>query len=202
MTGIRPYRPDDLERLREICVRTAHAGQDATGLFSDDSLWPAVFLDPYLELDPGLAFVADQGSGPLGYVVATADTGSFVERYRAEWLPRLEERFEHVQPPTGLEQQIAHLGLTPERMLRAGAPGHPAHLHIDLLPEAQGRGLGRALIRTLLAELSSRGIRGVHLGIDPANTGARAFYERLGFTELRGSTPEEPLFGIATDAGV
>ncbi|WP_141880860.1 GNAT family N-acetyltransferase [Homoserinimonas aerilata] len=198
MPSIRPYTPADLTRLREICVRTARAGQDATGLFSDDSLWSAVFLDPYLEFDPRLAFVVDEGGGAAGYIVATADTAAFVERYRAEWLPRLAERFEHVMPPVGLEQQIAHLGFTPERMLRADIAEHPAHLHIDLLPELQGRGLGRALIGTLLAELRSRGVAGVHLSLDPENIAALAFYERLGFTPLAGSTADDPTLGLPT----
>jgi len=39
----------------------------------------------------------------------------------------------------------------------------------------------------------------VHLGMDAANTGARAFYDRLGFHELPSSRPDAPLLGIATD---
>ena len=61
---------------------------------------------------------------------------------------------------------------------------YPAHLHIDLLPETQGKGLGRALIETLFAELRRRGVRGLHLGMDPANSGAAAFYERIGLVRL------------------
>ena len=38
----------------------------------------------------------------------------------------------------------------------------------------------------------------MHLGMDAANTGARAFYERLGFHELPSSTADAPLLGIAT----
>lgn len=75
---------------------------------------------------------------------------------------------------------------------------HPAHLHIDLLPETQGQGLGRQLIETLFAELTRRGVRGLHLGIDPNNTGAAAFYERLGMTRL----PAEPggqIYGVRFD---
>jgi ribosomal protein S18 acetylase RimI-like enzyme len=34
--------------------------------------------------------------------------------------------------------------------------------------------------------------------MDPANTGARAFYDRLGFHELPSSRPDAPLLGIAT----
>ncbi|WP_448059866.1 GNAT family N-acetyltransferase [Cellulomonas hominis] len=59
---------------------------------------------------------------------------------------------------------------------------YPAHLHIDLLPRAQGGGLGRRLITALADALRERGIPGVHLGVEASNTGARAFYARIGFT--------------------
>ncbi|GHS89166.1 hypothetical protein AGMMS50218_14780 [Actinomycetota bacterium] len=59
---------------------------------------------------------------------------------------------------------------------------YPAHLHIDLLPRAQGGGLGRRLITALADALRERGVPGVHLGVEARNTGARAFYARIGFT--------------------
>src|SRR5690606_7372227 len=60
----------------------------------------------------------------------------------------------------------------------------PSHLHIDLLPRVQRRGYGRRLIETLVARLRDAGSPGVHLGVHPSNTGAIAFYHRLGFVEL------------------
>jgi ribosomal protein S18 acetylase RimI-like enzyme len=75
---------------------------------------------------------------------------------------------------------------------------YPAHLHIDLLPENQGQGLGRTLLDTLRSALAARGVPGVHLGMDPANTRARAFYDRYGFHELPSHSPDAPLLGIAT----
>jgi ribosomal protein S18 acetylase RimI-like enzyme len=61
---------------------------------------------------------------------------------------------------------------------------YPAHLHIDLLPRAQGHGLGRALVTTLTDALRERGVPGLHLGVDPANTGALAFYARIGMVPV------------------
>ena len=34
---------------------------------------------------------------------------------------------------------------------------HPSHLHIDLLPRAQGKGMGTAMIKTILALLKAKG---------------------------------------------
>jgi ribosomal protein S18 acetylase RimI-like enzyme len=72
---------------------------------------------------------------------------------------------------------------------------YPAQLHIDLLPEAQGKGHGRALLETLIDSLRREKVSGVHLTMDPANVGARQFYARLGFEELESSTEDAPAFG-------
>jgi ribosomal protein S18 acetylase RimI-like enzyme len=68
---------------------------------------------------------------------------------------------------------------------RENDPRHPAHLHIDLLPQAQGQGNGRRMIEALLAKLRALGVPGVHLGVGARNSGAIAFYERVGFTRLK-----------------
>jgi ribosomal protein S18 acetylase RimI-like enzyme len=52
--------------------------------------------------------------------------------------------------------------------------------NLKLLPEAQGRGLGTAVMRQVLAEAAKRGLP-VRLQVLEANTGARRLYERLGF---------------------
>jgi ribosomal protein S18 acetylase RimI-like enzyme len=198
---IRSYRPADLADVYEVCRRTAAAGGDATGLYSDDDLAPDVFAGPYLEFDPGLAFVVDSAAHVAGYVLATADTRAFVDWYTDRWMPRL-QRFRHVVPPVTEEDGIVDLGYRPERMLIPEVDEYPAHLHIDLLPELQGQGFGSELMRTLLRALGERGIRGLHLVMDPGNVGARAFYDRLGFRVLPSSTPEETVLGIWTDADV
>jgi GNAT superfamily N-acetyltransferase len=100
--------------------------------------------------------------------------------------------------PVYTEAQLIADGGDPERMRMVELHAYPAHLHIDLLPGLQGRGLGRRLIDRLRAALADRGVPAVHLGLDPANTGARAFYERLGFHELPSSRADAPLLGIAT----
>ena len=97
-----------------------------------------------------------------------------------------------------MEAQLIAAGADPTRMLIAEVDAYPAHLHIDLLPALQGQGFGRRLIDTLRAALAARGVPAVHLGLDPANTAARAFYDRLGFHELPSSRPHAPLLGIAT----
>jgi ribosomal protein S18 acetylase RimI-like enzyme len=201
MASIRSYRPEDHDDVYEVCVRTAATGGDARGLYSDDDLMPDVYSGPYLLLEPELAFVVDTGSRVAGYVLGAADTAGFVQRYRNEWLPRFAARHPR-QAPTAAEQHVVDAGYNPQRMLIPELAAYPAHLHIDLLPELQGQGFGRLLIRTMLAALSERGVPALNLGLSGENVSARAFYDRIGFTELPSSTPGGPVLGIATDAVV
>ncbi|MGP3970926.1 GNAT family N-acetyltransferase [Streptomyces sp. 6N223] len=188
LPAVRPYQAGDLPALREICVRTGYRGGDATDHYRDPEVLPAVFAEPYAVLAPGIVFVADTGERVIGYIVGTADSAAFYAALRAEWLPTVAERFPAPAPdapPRDLDETIRGLLHHPERMLVPEvAARFPAHLHIDLLPEGQRRGLGRRLMNAYLDALRQRGVPGVHLAMDPANTGARAFYDRLGFTEL------------------
>ncbi|UCM88113.1 GNAT family N-acetyltransferase [Streptomyces marincola] len=183
---IRPYEPGDLDALRDICVRTGLYGQDATPHYRDPAVLPALFAEPYAAFDPGLVFVADNGQRAIGYVVGTADSAAFFAAFRERWLPRFAERFpEPSGPLEGPEEQVRYLLHHAEDMLDAEvAAEYPAHLHIDLLPEGQRRGLGRRLLATLFDALRERGVPGVHLGMSPLNDGARRFYERVGMTRL------------------
>ncbi len=201
---VRPFRPGDRDAVVEICLRTAAGGGDATGVYSDDALMPEVFALPYLAFAPDLAFVVDDGRGrAVGYVIGVADTRAFVDWWRREWTPAFRARHPRPGPPTGhdpgfTEAQLLDAGVNPDRMLIAEVDEYPAHLHIDLLPELQGRGFGRRLIDTFRSALAERRVPSVHLGMDAANAGARAFYDRLGFHELPSSRPDAPLLGIAT----
>ncbi len=203
MPEIRQYRAADRDQVARICLLTAAGGGDAAGVYSDDTLMPEVFALPYVEYAPELAFVVADGDRVLGYVIGVGDTAAFVEWWRREWGPAFAARHPSPGLPTSrqpdfTEAQLIEAGTTPERMLIDELAEYPAHLHIDLLPELQGRGFGRRLIDTLRAALAARGVPAVHLGMDAANTGARAFYDRLGFHELPSSRSSSPLLGIAT----
>jgi ribosomal protein S18 acetylase RimI-like enzyme len=174
MPEIRPYRPSDRDALYDICVRTADAGADARGHYSNDDLMGDLFAGPYAHLEPGLAFVVDDGGEAVGYIVGTSDTPAFVERYTAEWIPFLGGKYDH---PEDRDREMVALHFWPERMLVPELTTYPAHLHIDLLPGYQRQGWGRGLMEAFLDAVGAD----VHLGMLTVNTPARAFYDRLGF---------------------
>ncbi|MEU3186209.1 GNAT family N-acetyltransferase [Streptomyces sp. NPDC006923] len=183
---VRAYRPEDRPALFDICVRTAYEGQDSRHIYPDPELMPNIFAAPYAALEPDLAFVLDDGEGrAVGYVLGTADTPAFVRRFRDVWLPSMTDRYPEPAGParTPSEEMIALLH-RPERMVLPELAGHPAHLHIDLLPDWQRKGHGRALMHAFLRALHGKGVGAVHLSMVTANAPARAFYDRLGFHEI------------------
>jgi ribosomal protein S18 acetylase RimI-like enzyme len=185
MPEVRPYRKTDRDAVADICVRTADNGGDSRSIYPDLELMPSIFALPYVDLEPDLAFVLDDGGTAVGYVLACADTPSFVRRFRTEWIPSLADRYPApaTPPATPTEQMIALLH-NPERLVIPEVEAYPAHLHIDLLPPYQRSGHGRALMDRLLATLASRGIPAIHLCMLTTNTPARAFYDRLSFHHI------------------
>ncbi|MFJ6214114.1 GNAT family N-acetyltransferase [Streptomyces sp. NPDC092296] len=182
---IRGYLPTDRRDVYEVCLRTAAAGGDATGIYRDPDLMGDNFAGPYLHLEPELAFVLDDGGRVVGYVLGTSDTAAFAVAFRRAWLPRVADR--HPAPagtPSGPDEEMAALLHRPERMIVPELRDYPAHLHIDLLPDYQRAGYGRALLLTFLGAARRAGAERVHLGMLTENTGARAFYDRLGFHQI------------------
>ena len=196
---VRRYRPGDAEAVAGICVRTADAGGDATGVYQDEAILDDLFAAPYAELDPQLAFVLDDGRGTaVGYLVATDDTVRFAERFRDEWLPRVADRHDPAPAgePQGPDELMAWLLHHPERLLVPGLEAYPAHLHVDLLPSHQGRGHGSRLLDRVLRELAERGTPALHVGMLTANTAARPFYDRRGFHEIPIADPALTYLGL------
>jgi ribosomal protein S18 acetylase RimI-like enzyme len=195
---IRPYRPADRDALYDICVRTADAGDDARGHYSHDNLMGDLFAVPYAALEPDMAFVVDDGRGrAVGYIVGTKDTATFVRRYAAEWTPLAGPRYGDDERDREMLRLLHH----PEHMLVADLAGYPAHLHMNVLPAFQRRGHGRGLMETFLAAANRAGAERVWLGMLTVNVRARAFYDRLGFTELPVGNPE-PLTYLGRATGV
>lgn len=182
---IRPVQPADKRALIDICVRTGHHGGDATGVYADARALAEIYLLPYVALEPQWCWVAEDAEGVAGYLVATPDTLSFARCAEAQWWPALKRQ--RPLPDPGDERPQAQL----TRRLHAGVltklpflDDYPAHLHIDLLPRAQGQGVGRELMDTLLHALENQGVRGVHLAVSALNPRAIAFYGRMGFAVL------------------
>lgn len=182
---VRWARPDDRVALGEICRRTGDAGSDATGTLAHGELYGLLWAEQYLIHAPSFALVAELDGAARGYVLAAPDTATFERLLEAEWWPGLRDRYPLPGDGTDVDRRLITYLHHPPRTPSSVTDRYPAHLHIDLLPSLQGRGLGRRMIATIEQRLVDAGCAGVHLGVDPRNEHAIGFYEHLGYTPHR-----------------
>ena len=185
--NIRRCEPRDLDAAYEVCLQTGDNGDDASHAFDDPKALGHVYVGPYLKLEPQLAFVLEDPQGVCGYALGALDSKTFYDAYLNQWLPEIRQR--HPEPAGDparwtRTEKVYFDYYHPEIFMPEPYHQYPSHLHIDLLPRARGRGLGREMMNVLLAELTAKGSPGVHLGMGATNARAERFYKKLGFHEL------------------
>jgi GNAT superfamily N-acetyltransferase len=185
---VRPATPGDELAAYVVCLKTGDHGQDAEALYREDpDALGRIFVGPYLAFEPELSLVLQDDDGICGYALGAFDSRAFYARYEQEWRPELCRRFPAPQGEASLRtpvQQVYHAYHHPDYYCPEPYDVYPSHLHIDLLPRAQGRGYGRRMLERVIDTLRRRGSPGAHLGLSALNTRAYGFYGRLGFREL------------------
>ncbi len=187
--SIRPYHVSDL------CVKTADSGNDVSHLLTDPDLHPHYYAGPYVVLEPDLCFVITADGVPIGYILGTCDSRLFRDKCEKEWFPLLRSRYAVPK----IEDQSLEANLT--RLIHKGKEyseiltTYPAHLHIDLMPQARGKGFGKELMTHFCNKLKDLNVTGLHLGVSKDNLGAVQFYEKVGFARLD-ENDESITFGV------
>lgn len=128
------------------------------------------FCHYYIEKEPENCFVCESDGTICGYVLCAEN----FEKWEAE----MKHSYMKDAPIS------TAIGSATIENLRPCAKNYPAHLHIDLAPEAQGKGLGTQLLQQLIRHLKEKGISGLMLDVAADNTGAQRFYARNGFSVL------------------
>jgi len=193
---IRAYHDADMVRLYDICLQTGAAGEDATGLIDADLLGH-IFAAPYAASEAELCFMLTNSGLPIGYVLGTKSSAEFESYFNRIWCPPLLSRYPLVEDgEASLQQSMIeslHAGYT--------APGiaseYPAHLHINILPAGQSKGMGILMLNTFINKLRSMDVPALHLEVSKRNRNAIAFYVRFGFTLLKESAGAI-IFGMQT----
>ncbi|MCD7058778.1 GNAT family N-acetyltransferase [Pelagibacterium xiamenense] len=180
----------DQDALKAICLKTGDAGGDASAIEDDPDLLGLIYAVPYQVFEPDYAFVLEDADGVCGYVLGAPDTARFEKRLLTDWYPPLRARLRDPGPERsgwhGSDWARYHIHHPPE-LTHPALAAYPAHGHIDLLPRAQGAGMGRRMMDILIGRLSAAHVRGLHLGVAPSNERAIRFYEKIGFRRLRGA---------------
>lgn len=194
MATIRPATLHDLPGVYRVCLATGDSGRDASGFYRNPDLLGHVYVGPYVVGQPNLASVVADVDGVCGYLLAAEDTRAFEAWEEADWWGTLRHQYP-LTAGTTRDDEIVRMFHSPPRAPDSVVTAYPAHLHIDLLERARGRGIGRALVEQLLITLRERGSPGVHLDVAVDNPNGIAFYRHLGFTDLE-PTPDSLYMGM------
>lgn len=191
---IRPYQASDRARVRHICFVTGYIGDPVEWQWRDAESFANIFTGYYTDAEPESALVAEIEGEVRGYLLGCVDSS------RA-WNPatvvgrQLTGRAIALRPGTArfvwraLGDVIADAARKRLPPAAFSDPRWPAHLHIDLLRDARGRGVGAALVRRWLDTLREAGVPGCHLETVAENTAAVAFFEAMGFEKRRQPFP-------------
>lgn len=197
---VRPATSADLAAIGHVSHQTGLLGDPINEYFPDESLWTDAFVRPFLEAGC-CNFVAERDGRVVGYVIGSCDPARF-ESYLhrrlpwlilGRWLRRAYPRW---------WRDLGYLWRAwQSRNDDAPWSLYPAQLHLNLLPEACGRGLGSRLLQTFLDCLQNKGIRGVQLGTTERNRAALKLYQRFGFRVFssRRSSFWQPMVGEELD---
>ena len=183
--SIRSYKSADTSAAYEICLKTGNSGQDATHLFSDPLVLGHIYVGPYMEFEPQSVFILEDDQGPCGYIMGVLDSQTYYQWMHSEWLPKIRVDYKKPtgDPDTWNEtEKITNLLFQPESQRLF--PGFPAHLHIDLLSRAQGKGQGKLMMDHFIDYIRKNKIPGVHLELSVNNDRAFRFYFIYGLQEL------------------
>ena len=168
--------------MQKICVATA-SGQAAQNEAFLQLLLTA-FCNYYIEQEPGNCFVAAaNGQGAVGYILCAVDAKT--------WSKTFQEKYINNLPDDNLKLFCLGTMGSPLKF----AYEYPAHLHIDILPEYQRKGVGTKLMDALAQHLRDKGIHGLMLSVAADNVKGRQFYNKYGFHVLE-ETPHEVVMGI------
>jgi GNAT superfamily N-acetyltransferase len=157
------------------------------------------------------SFVLENGAGSIvGYIFGTHSTPEFTRRipYLTKWLLQRLEPDGILAPPNylglgmaepspddgnDLGRYLLHMAVRRPNALFGAQIRElwhkwPAHVQINILPEYQRQGWGRALMENFVGELvkENENCRGMHLAVHAGNRDAEGFFRALGFERYQG----------------
>ncbi len=181
---IRPYQEKDKENVRFVCLNSegpcdmSEAGQHYI---------LTTYCDYFIEREPQNCFVAaDENDRAVGYIFCAESFRAFYPVFLRDYACSFP-----LSKPWFFCYNAAHSADLQEKY----EEDYPAHLHIDLLPEYQRKGIGHKLVDTLAAHLKTKGVPGVMLTVGARNFVGQSFYKKYGFTLLE-AAGDDIAFGL------
>ena len=181
--NIRKFESKDFEATKYVCLNDMLGKEGYEKIIEYVEI---MFCRYYLEKEPENCFVAvDENDNVVGYTYGVKDYDTYQENF-ADYINAVAELENRRFLSEALIEMYDHAIYKKD---------YPAHLHIDILPDYQSKGIGSKLIKAFCDNLKEQGVKGVMLIVGCENDGARRFYERNGFTLLQ-EKPTGAAYGV------
>jgi GNAT superfamily N-acetyltransferase len=188
---VRPFAANDRAAVRRIACATAMMGEPSHLFFDGEEVLADVLTAYFTDQEPGSSFVAESGGVVVGYIIGAKDTRAAEIFFQRKLVWSLWTRIISCglllkRKNWMLCLQLLRAALTGRLMIPDLARDYPATLHINLLPEARGTGIGGKLMDRYMEYLGANGIPGVRMAT--MSESAAAFFETRGFKLLHRSS--------------
>jgi ribosomal protein S18 acetylase RimI-like enzyme len=182
---IRKYVIDDLVSVKAIAGDTAFFGEQVEILMEDRHLFFDAFYAFFFDYETTTCWVAEHNGIVVGFLAGSVDSSRQQKWSMFHIYPQIAKgiilKKYHIGRKTfkyvvGLAGQAlrGELPLTDTKLF-------PAHLHINVASTSRGLGIGRQLLEAYHQQLSSLGVKGVHLHTTDQNISACILYEKMGY---------------------
>ncbi len=174
MYKIRKYKASDRDQLRYICKETTW-DDNKKDINKLESI-PMIFNDYFTSFEPDNIFVAvNDEDVAVGYVICSSDYSLFKRKMKDTIRPMVKNTYS----PSLLMFWATYFSVV------LAKKDYKTHLHIDLLPEAQRKGLGTQLINALVTHLSEKKIKNVSVVTINKKSMGYKFYCKYGFHTIQ-----------------
>lgn len=151
----------------------------------------------YLKESAENCFIAalPESDRPVGVILCAPDTPMYQRHFNQTYFRGILNALNRVErdcPGTIMKHRMTYYRRREGRILNWIHPfkmrqiykKFPAHLHINIHPDYQRKGLGHILVNRLISHLREEGIGGLHLIVASDNLKGIGFYRKYGFREV------------------
>ena len=179
---IRKVKAEDETALIDICYITGDP--KLKQIFPDKQLFGMFWCLYYVWFEPENCFVAvdSETNKVIGYILSTKDTEKQEKHFKSKMTQKIKARRKELHLQTFRSRVYTYFIINKihTRKRRLLYKNYPAHLHIDILPQYQRKGIGHRLMQTLEKHLESNNVIGYHLEVGVNNKLGISFYQKYG----------------------
>jgi len=181
---IRSYQAQDYQGVRDVCCATGLLGEPVVKVFNDEEIFADLFTKYYTDVEPESAFVMENQGKIVGYVLGCRDRRKLRKYFLVKILPQIVPKiiwryFTRYNPQE--RKWVRRVAFDGIKGGFCSSPGS-AHLHIDLLKEYRGLGVGKTLINKFFQHMRDKGVDKIYGGVWSFNDRkTKDLYRKLGF---------------------